>query len=149
MLRDSYWYNLESDVKTLCLYFSLLKLKCSPSIYLKHKKDQNKYASLKNNHRNHKQDYCQKIFKSIDRSLHPTGHMPWIIFHLCRFLCVRVWDTGCIKQNPRLCSSRARWPLVPSFYSWVTRKSLFFLYKSCWAPLGFTGLEHWAPFNFS
>ena len=29
--------NLETDAKTL--YFSLLKLKCSPFIYLKHKKD--------------------------------------------------------------------------------------------------------------
>ena len=42
--------NLETDAKTL--FYSLLRLKCSPSIiiYLKHKKDQNKYASLSNNH---------------------------------------------------------------------------------------------------
>ena len=40
--------NLETDAKTL--YYSLLRLKCGPSIYLKHKKDQNKYASLSNNH---------------------------------------------------------------------------------------------------
>ena len=29
--------NLETDAKTL--YYSMLKLKCGPSIYLKHKKD--------------------------------------------------------------------------------------------------------------
>ena len=29
--------NMETDAKTL--YYSLLRLKCSPSIYLKHKKD--------------------------------------------------------------------------------------------------------------
>ena len=31
--------NLESGAKTLYLYYSLLKLIYSPSIYLKHKKD--------------------------------------------------------------------------------------------------------------
>ena len=31
--------NLKSGAKTLYLYYGLLKLKCSPSIYLKHKKD--------------------------------------------------------------------------------------------------------------
>ena len=43
--------NLETDAKTL--YYSLLKLKYSSSIYSKHKKDWNKYASLNNSHTNH------------------------------------------------------------------------------------------------
>ena len=34
-----------------------------------------------------------KMFTLIDRSLHPTGCMPWIILRLWGFLCVR--DTGC------------------------------------------------------
>ena len=32
------------------------------------------------------------MFRSIDRSLRPTGHMPRIILRLCGFLCVR--DAG-------------------------------------------------------
>ena len=47
--------NLETD--DISLYYSLLKLKCIVLLYawwvLKHKKDQNKYASLNNSHRNH------------------------------------------------------------------------------------------------
>ena len=67
---------LETDAKTL--YYSLLKLKYSPSIklYLKHKKDKNKYASFNNSHRNFmNRVFYQKIFKSIDRSLCPTGRI--------------------------------------------------------------------------
>ena len=52
--------NLETDAKTL--YHSLLKLKYSP-IYLKHKKDLNKYASQKS----HEQDLPPKNLQ-IDRS---------------------------------------------------------------------------------
>ena len=71
--------NLETDTKTV--YYSLLKLIHSPSIYLKHKNDLSKYvyASLNNK----------------DHSLHPMGHMPCqriIILHLWRFLYTR--DTG-------------------------------------------------------
>ena len=29
------------------------------------------------------------IFRSIDRSLRPIGHMPWLILHLWGFLCIR------------------------------------------------------------
>ena len=84
--------NLETDAKTL--FYSLLKLKYSPPMYLKHKKDQNKYASLSNNHWNHmNRIFSQKIFKLIDCSLCPLGHRPWIILHLWGFLCVR--DAGC------------------------------------------------------
>ena len=55
---------LETDAKTL--YYSLLKLKYSPSIYLKHKKNKNKYASFNNSHRNFmNRVFYQKIFKSI------------------------------------------------------------------------------------
>ena len=43
--------NLENDAKTL--FYSLLKLKYSPSKYLEHKKDLSKHASLNNTHRNH------------------------------------------------------------------------------------------------
>ena len=69
--------NLEVDAKTL--YFSLLKLKCSPSIIQSTKKtiNFNKYASLNNSHRNHRNRiFYQNIFKSIDHSLHPMGRMP-------------------------------------------------------------------------
>ena len=60
--------NLESDAKTLYLYYSLLKLKYSPFIYLKHKKDQKKYASLKNSHINHTNRITTKNLQ-IDRPL--------------------------------------------------------------------------------
>ena len=43
-------------------------------MYLKHKKDWNKYTFLNNSHRNYtNRIFNQKIFKSIDRSLHPMG----------------------------------------------------------------------------
>ena len=82
---------LETDAKTL--YYSLLKLKYSPSISLKHKKDKNKNASFNNSHRNFtNRVFYQKIFKSIDRSLCPAGRISWIILCLWGFLCV--WDAG-------------------------------------------------------
>ena len=60
--------NLETDAKTL--YYSLLKLKYSLSIYSKHKRE---YAYLDSNHRNHTvRIFYQKIFKLVDCSLHPT-----------------------------------------------------------------------------
>ena len=33
-----------------------------------------------------------------------------------------------------LCSSRARWPVVPNFCSLLTRKYVFFIQIICWAP---------------
>ena len=39
-----------------------------------------------------KQDILPKFFKSIDHSLHLTGHMPWYILRLWGFLCIR--DAG-------------------------------------------------------
>ena len=47
-----------------------------------------------------------------------------------------------------LCSSRARWPLVPKFCSWATRKTQIFHTNHMLGTLGFTVSEHWAPFNF-
>jgi len=86
--------NLETDAKTL--YYSLLKLKYNQDFYitvsLKRKKDSSKYASL-NSRWNHKhRTFYHKIFKSIDHSLHPMGHMLWIILCLWGFLCLR--DVG-------------------------------------------------------
>ena len=52
---------------------------------------------------------------------------------------------------PRLCFSLARWPLVPNFCSWVTRKSLFVCFfntNHMLANLDFTGSEHWGHYNF-
>ena len=83
MLQDLYVHNqrvnLETDTKTL--YYSLLKLIHSPSIYLKHKNDQSKYVQASLNNHKH--------------SLHPMGHMLCqriIILHLWRFLYIR--DAG-------------------------------------------------------
>ena len=43
-------------------------------MYLKHKKDWNKYTFLNNSHRNYtNRIFNQKMLKSIDRSLHPIG----------------------------------------------------------------------------
>ena len=89
--------NLETDAKTL--YYSLLKLKNSPSIYyfLKCGKDyKNKYAPLNNSHRNQtNRIFYQEIFKSINQSLHPncnTCHE--FILPLWEFLCFRDTDWG-------------------------------------------------------
>ena len=51
---------------------------------------------------------------------------------------------------PRLCSSRAQWPVAPKFCSRVTtRKSLLFHRNHMLGTLDFTSSEHWAPFSFS
>ena len=51
------------------LYYSLLKLKYRPSIYLKPKKDLNKYASFRrNSHKNHTNRILPKNLQ-IDQSL--------------------------------------------------------------------------------
>ena len=47
-----------------------------------------------------------------------------------------------------LYSSRARWPLVPNFCPWATRKSQIFYTNHMLGTLDFTVSEHWAPFNF-
>ena len=48
-----------------------------------------------------------------------------------------------------LYSSRARWPVVPNFCSWATRKSYYFHENHMLGALDFTSSEHWAPLNFS
>ena len=84
--------NLKTDSKTL--YYSILKLEHSP-FTLKHNEGYKKYSSLNNSHNNCHSDYTNRIIMStithvqIDRSLHPTGCMPWIILCLWGFLCVR------------------------------------------------------------
>ena len=52
------------------------------------------------------------------------------------------------KRNAELCSSRARWPLVPNFYPWATSKSQIFHTNHMPGTLDFTLSEHWAPFSF-
>ena len=87
--------NLKKDSKTL--YYSILKLNYSPSIS-KRKKCSVKYASLNNSHYNCHSNCTNRIlpqkhmFWSIDRSLPPTGRMPWINLRLWGFLCAR--DAG-------------------------------------------------------
>ena len=48
-----------------------------------------------------------------------------------------------------LCSSRARWPLAPSFCPWATRKSQIFHTNHVLGTIDFTDSKDWAPFNFS
>ena len=62
--------------------------------------------------------------------------------------CTTRW--GCISwlDWPRLCSSRARWPMAPNFCSRVTRKSLLFHRNHMVGTVDFTSSEHWAPFIF-
>ena len=49
--------------------------------------------SRKNSHRNHtKGVFYKSFFRSINRSLRPTGRMPQIILRLWGFLCVK--DAG-------------------------------------------------------
>ena len=71
--------NLETDAKTL--YYSLLKLKYSPFIYLKHKKDKRKQEPQKS----HEKDILPKNLQ-FDRSLFASygthagnyfGTVPW------------------------------------------------------------------------
>ena len=86
---------MKTDSKTL--FYSILKLKCSPFI-LRHNKGQKNYATLNNSHsiqlpqKLHEKDISTKTHGSIDQSLRPVGCMPWIILHLLGFLCVR--DVG-------------------------------------------------------
>ena len=88
--------NLKTDPKTL--YYSILKLKNSPSI-LKHNKGFKKYALLNNSHNNFHRNYTNGIFlqihvfRSDNQSLHRMGCMSWIILRLWGFLCVR--DARC------------------------------------------------------
>ena len=85
---ENAWAFMETDAKTP--YCSLLELKYSPSIYLKQKKKIEINMHLYTTATNHmNRIFDQKIFKSIDRSLGPTGRMPWIILRLWGFLCVR------------------------------------------------------------
>ena len=112
--------NPEKGVKII--YYSLLKLKqYSPSKYLKHKKDWNEYASLNNSHRNHpNRIFYQKLFKLIDHSLHPMGHMPWIIWHLWKFLCIR--NAGCrdnIITGIMTPIHSVSWLLLLNFIIWI------------------------------
>ena len=49
-----------------------------------------------------------------------------------------------ITTSSGLCSSRARWPLVPNFCSRTTRSYTNHMLGT----MDFTGSEHWAPVNF-
>ena len=76
--------NLKTDSKTL--YYSMLKLKYSPSIF-KHNKGYKKYALLNNSHNNCHRNYTNGIFLhythfQINCSLHPTGscHVLFCVF---------------------------------------------------------------------
>ena len=86
--------NPKTDSKTL--YYSILKLKYSPSI-LKHNKGEKKYALLNNSHNNCHRNYTNQILlihmlRLINWSLRPTGRMPWVILHLWGLPCIR--DAG-------------------------------------------------------
>ena len=84
--------NLKTYTKTL--YYSILKLKDGPFI-LQHNKGYKKCGSLNNSYNNCHRNYANRIFlqidmfRSINWSLSPMGHMPWIILRLWGFLCVR------------------------------------------------------------
>ena len=58
-------------------------------------------------------------------------------------------QTWVVIRHPRLCSSRARWPLAPNFCPRATRKFQIFHTNHMLGTLDFTVSEHWAPFNFS
>ena len=108
--------NLKKDSTTL--YYSILKLKYSPSIS-KHKKCSVKYASLNNSHYNCHSNYTNKLFLQkrmfwlIDRSLPPTGRMPWINLRLWGFLCVR--DAG--RRGNNITSGKCAFVLERCFPS--------------------------------
>ena len=59
--------NLETEIKTL--YYGLLKLKYSPSIYLKHEKDKKICIFKQQPQNSHEQDI-------LPNSLRPMGRMP-------------------------------------------------------------------------
>lgn len=48
----------------------------------------------------------------------------------------------------RLCSISSRWPVVPNFCPWATRKSYFFRTNHMLGILDFISSEHWAAFQF-
>ena len=83
---------------------------------------------------------------SFDCIIEATRLHPFFPFPSCSFglLHSRIFST----PSSWVCSSKAREPLAPNFYSWVTRKSLFFHTNYMLGILDFTGSEHWAPFNF-
>ena len=116
-----YWAAINPETDAKPLYYSLLKFKYSPSIYLKHKKDSNKYASLNNSHRNptNRILYQKIIFKSTDRSLHPTGHISWIILGLWGFVCIRDAE----RRGKKITSFK-----INSFYCLGTNMAL----QCCW-----------------
>ena len=108
--------NLKKDSKTL--YYSILKLNYSPSIS-KRKKCSVKYASLNNSHYNCHSNCTNRIlpqkhmFWSIDRSLPPTGRMPWINLRLWGFLCAR--DAG--RRGNKITSGKCAFVLERCFPS--------------------------------
>ena len=108
--------NLKKDSKAL--YYSILKLKYSPSIS-KHKKCSVKYASLNNSHYNCHSNYTKSIllqkhmFWSIDRPLPSTRRMPRIILGLWGFLCAR--DAG--RRGNKITSGKCAFVLERCFPS--------------------------------
>ena len=88
--------NLKTDSKTL--FHSTLKLKYGAFIF-KAQQRLKEICIVNNSHNNYHRNYTNgkflqmHMFRSIDRSLRPTGRIPWInILHLWGFLCIR--DAG-------------------------------------------------------
>ena len=110
--------NPKTDSKTL--YYSILKLKYSPSI-LKHNKGEKKCVLLSKSHSNCHRNYTNWIllihmFRSINWSLRPTGRMPWIILGLWGLLCVR--DAG--GRDNKIAASHTKGPsLTNTGLSWT------------------------------
>ena len=108
--------NLKKDCKAL--YYSILKFKYSPSVS-KHNKCSMKYASLNNSHNNCHSNYTNRIYLQkhmfwlIDRSLPPTGRMPWINLRLWGFLCAR--DAG--RRGNNIISGKCAFVLERCFPS--------------------------------
>ena len=70
----------------------------------------------------HKQDILPKNLHVllIDHTLHPMGHMSWIIFHLLGFLCNR--DAGCrdnIITGIMTPIHSVSWLLLLNFIIWI------------------------------
>ena len=80
--------------------------------------------------------------------LYPLSLSPLILPLVLLFKAPRVHPLGQKKPHPRLCSSRARWPVAPNCCSQGTRKSQLFHRNHMLGTLNFTSSEHWARFNF-
>ena len=73
------------QISKLFIRFTEIKIY---SIYCKAQQSLKEICTVKQHPQTAWQKHLQ-IDQSIDRSLRPTGHMPWIILHHWGFLCVR------------------------------------------------------------